>query len=558
MLFDYFQQLFAQVTNPPLDAIREEVVTSLQATIGPEGDVLNPVPESCHQIVLPQPILRNHELAKLVNLNPDDEVRGQARHARRSSAVCIRSPRAARVARALDDIRDAASKAIEDGARVLVISDRESNENLAPIPSLLSVGPAIHHHLVRQRTRTQVGLIVEAGDAREVHHMAMLIGFGAAAIKPLHRLPSRSRTCSTAGAGRHGPREGAVELHQGRRQGCAEGDVEDGHLHGGLLHRRAAVPGHRHLAGVLDEYFTGLTCPVGGIDLDDIAADVATRHQLAYLDRPTSGRTANSRSAGSTSGAARANTTCSTPTPCSSCSTPPAPGSTRCSRSTPRWSTTRVSGWPAARPAEVQDPKDAGAAHFHRRGGAGQRDRQAVLHRRDELRLDFRRGARDLAIAMNRLGGRSNSARAARPAAGSTVTPTVTGGAVRSSRWPPAVWCHQPHYLTNCTDIQIKMAQGAKPGEGGQLPGHKVYPWVAEVRHSTPGVGLISPPPHHDIYSIEDLAQLIHDLKNANPQARVHVKLVSEKGSAPWRPVSQGARRRGAHLRHDGGTGATR
>ncbi len=185
MLFDYFQQLFAQVTNPPLDAIREEVVTSLQGTVGPEGDLLNPTAESCHQIVLPQPILRNHELAKLINLDPDDEVRGH-QHGMRSAVIRCLYPVAKGgegLRRALDDIRDAASKAIADGAQILIISDRESNENLAPIPSLLAVS-AIHHHLVRERTRTQVGLVVESGDAREVHHMAALVGFGAAAINP--------------------------------------------------------------------------------------------------------------------------------------------------------------------------------------------------------------------------------------------------------------------------------------------------------------------------------------------------------------------------------------
>ncbi|MBU3750213.1 MAG: glutamate synthase subunit alpha, partial [Mycobacterium sp.] len=185
MLFDYFQQLFAQVTNPPLDAIREEVVTSISATLGPESDLLNPTPESCHQILLPQPILRNHELAKLVNLNPDDEVHGY-KHGMRSAVISCLYPVAKGgegLRRALDDIRDEASRAIADGARILILSDRESNPTMAPIPSLLSVS-AVHHHLVRERTRTQVGLVVEAGDAREVHHMAMLIGFGAGAINP--------------------------------------------------------------------------------------------------------------------------------------------------------------------------------------------------------------------------------------------------------------------------------------------------------------------------------------------------------------------------------------
>jgi glutamate synthase (NADPH/NADH) large chain len=185
MLYDYFQQLFAQVTNPPLDGIREEVVTSLTATLGPEHDLLNPTPASCHQILLPQPILRNHELAKLVNLDPDDEVNGY-KHGMRAAVISCLYPVAkggAGLRRALDDIRAEASKAIADGARILILSDRESNMNMAPIPSLLSLS-AVHHHLVRERTRTQTGLVVESGDAREVHHMAMLVGFGAGAVNP--------------------------------------------------------------------------------------------------------------------------------------------------------------------------------------------------------------------------------------------------------------------------------------------------------------------------------------------------------------------------------------
>ncbi|HTY29206.1 MAG TPA: glutamate synthase central domain-containing protein, partial [Mycobacterium sp.] len=296
MLFDYFQQLFAQVTNPPLDAIREEVVTSLQATIGPEGDLLNPTPESCHQIVLPQPILRNHELAKLVNLDPDDEVRGH-KHGMRSAIIRCLYPVAKGgegLRRALDDIRDAASKAIADGAQILIISDRESNENLAPIPSLLAVA-AIHHHLVRERTRTQVGLIVESGDAREVHHMALLVGFGAAAINPYMAFESISDMIdrgliggsAAGGAAQPIDREKAIANYV---KAAGKGVLKVMSKMG--ISTMASYTGAQLFQAigisqtVLDEYFTGLTCPVGGIDLDDIAADVAARHQLAYLDRP--------------------------------------------------------------------------------------------------------------------------------------------------------------------------------------------------------------------------------------------------------------------------------
>ena len=250
MLYDYFQQLFAQVTNPPLDAIREEVVTSLQGTVGPEGDLLNPNADSCRQIILPQPILRNHELAKLINLDPDVEVNGR-RHGLRSKVIRCLYPVAengAGLKAALDDVRAQTSAAIADGARIIILSDRESDEKLAPIPSLLAVS-AVHHHLVRERSRTKVGLVVETGDAREVHHMAALIGFGAAAINPYMAFESIEVMLDRGDFDGPRPRDGAEQLHQGRRQGRAEGDVQDGHLDAGLLHRRPAVPGRRRRRG---------------------------------------------------------------------------------------------------------------------------------------------------------------------------------------------------------------------------------------------------------------------------------------------------------------------
>ncbi|MCX6480572.1 MAG: glutamate synthase-related protein, partial [Mycobacterium sp.] len=287
MLYDYFQQLFAQVTNPPLDAIREEVVTSLSATLGPEGDLLHPTRESCHQILLPQPILRNHELAKLVNLNPDDEVNGH-RHGMRAAVISCLYPVAkggAGLRRALDDIRAEASKAIAGGARILILSDRESNMTMAPIPSLLSVA-AVHHHLVRERTRTQVGLVVESGDAREVHHMAMLIGFGAGAINPYMAFESISDMIDR-GVITGIDRDKALSNYiKAAGKGVLKvmskmGISTVASYTGAQLFQAIGIS-----QSVLDEYFTGLSCPVGGIDLDDIAADVSARHQLAYLDRP--------------------------------------------------------------------------------------------------------------------------------------------------------------------------------------------------------------------------------------------------------------------------------
>ncbi len=570
MLFDYFQQLFAQVTNPPLDAIREEVVTSLKGTVGPEGDLLNPTPESCHQVVLPQPILRNHELAKLINLNPDDEIHGR-KHGMRSAVIRCLYPVAKGgegLRRALDDIRDAASKAIAGGAQLLVISDRESNESLAPIPSLLAVS-AIHHHLVRTRTRTQVGLVVEAGDAREVHHMAALVSFGAAAINPYMAFESISDM-----------------IDRGVLGGSAAGGVIEG------IDREKALQNYIKAAGkgvlkvmskmgistlasytgaqlfqaigisqrVLDEYFTGLNCPVGGIDLDDIAADVATRHQLAYLDRPDERAHRELEVGGEYQWRREGEYHLFNPDTVFKLQ-----HSTRTGQYSIFKEYTKLVDDQSERMASLRgllkfkDPKEGG--------------RQAIsideVEPVSEIVKRFSTGAMSygsisaeahetLAIAMNRLGARSNSGEGGEATSRFEHDPNGDWRRSAIKQVASGRFGVTSHYLTNCTDIQIKMAQGAKPGEGGQLPGHKVYPWVAEVRHSTPGVGLISPPPHHDIYSIEDLAQLIHDLKNANPQARVHVKLVSENGVGT---VAAGVSKAHADVvlisGHDGGTGAT-
>ncbi len=286
MLFDYFHQLFAQVTNPPLDAIREEVVTSLQHTIGPEGDLLNPDEKSCHQIQLSQPILRNHELAKLVNLDPDVEINGRRLDLRSKVIRCLYpvAEGGAGLKAALDEVRSQTSAAIADGARIIILSDRESDETMAPIPSLLAVS-AVHHHLVRERTRTQVGLVVESGDAREVHHMAMLLGFGAAAINPYMAFESIEDMLDR-GVLENLDRETALRNYiKAAGKGVLKVMSKMGistlaSYTGAQLFQAVGISEE-----VLDEYFTGLTCPTGGITLDDIAADVAARHSLAFLDR---------------------------------------------------------------------------------------------------------------------------------------------------------------------------------------------------------------------------------------------------------------------------------
>ena len=561
MLYDYFQQLFAQVTNPPLDAIREEVVTSLQGTVGPEGDLLNPNADSCRQIVLSNPILRNAELSKLICVDPDHEIRGH-KHGLRAAVIRCLYP----VARggqglkeAVDDVRAKVSAAIRDGARIIVLSDRESNESLAPIPSLLSVS-AVHHHLVRDRTRTQVGLVVEAGDAREVHHMAALVGFGAAAINPYMAFESIEDMCDRGVITDITSDQAKANYTKAAGKGVLKVMSKMGistlaSYTGAQLFQAIGISQQ-----VLDDYFSGLHCPTGGIDLDDIAADVATRHALAYLDRPDERAHRELEVGGEYQWRREGEYHLFNPDTVFKLQ-----------------HATRTGQYSIFK--EYTKLVDDQSEHFaslrgllkFRTGDEALRPPVPIeeVEPASEIVKRFSTGAMSygsisaeahetLAIAMNRLGGRSNSGEGGESV--SRFDPDANGDWRRSAVKQVASgrFGVTSHYLTNCTDIQIKMAQGAKPGEGGQLPGHKVYPWVASVRHSTPGVGLISPPPHHDIYSIEDLAQLIHDLKNANPSARVHVKLVSENGVGT---VAAGVSKAHADVvlisGHDGGTGAT-
>jgi glutamate synthase (NADPH/NADH) large chain len=558
MLYDYFQQLFAQVTNPPLDAIREEVVTSLQGVIGPEGDLLSPDQNSCRQIVLQQPILRNHELAKLVNLDPDAEINGRT-HGMRTKVIRCLYPVAKGgpgLKAALDDVRAQASAAIADGARIIVLSDRESDEKLAPIPSLLSVA-AVHHHLVRERSRTLAGLVVESGDAREVHHMAALIGFGAAAINPYMAFESIEDMLD---------RKVIIGLDREKAlanyvKAAGKGVLKVMSKMG--ISTLASYTGAQLFQAVgisqlvLDEYFAGLTCPTGGIDLDDIADDVARRHALAFLARPEERAHRELEVGGEYQWRREGEYHLFNPDTVFKLQ-----HATRTGQYDIFKEYTNLVDDQSERMASLR-----GLLRF--RDGARPPVPLEEVEPASEIVKRFSTGAMSygsisaeahetLAIAMNRLGGRSNCGeggedvrRFERDENGDWRRSAVKQ--VASGRFGVT-----SHYLTNCTDLQIKMAQGAKPGEGGQLPGGKVYPWIADVRHSTPGVGLISPPPHHDIYSIEDLKQLIHDLKNSNPQARVHVKLVSEVGVGT---VAAGVSKAHADVvlisGHDGGTGAT-
>ena len=553
LLFDYFQQLFAQVTNPPLDAIREEIVTALGGTIGSESDLLNPAAISCRQIHLEQPILNNDELQKLVKVN-DDGTLPEFR------SVVI--PGLYHVAEggkglreALDTVRTQVSEAIDGGARLIVLSDRNSDRLLAPIPSLLLTS-AVHHHLVRERSRTKVGLIVESGDAREVHHMAALIGCGAAAVNPymafatIEDMHIRGELNGTP----------LAKLNANYVKAAGKGVLKVMSKMG--ISTLASYTGAQlfQVIGlsqeIVDEFFTGLQSQLDGIGLDEIAADVAARHKRAMNDRPEELAHRELEVGGEYQWRREGEYHLFNPDTVFKLQ-----HATRTGQYKVFKEYTKLVDDQSERLASLR-----GLFRF-------QSDRPSIsideVEPASEIVKRFSTGAMSygsisaeahetLAIAMNRLGGRSNSGEGGEDPR--RFTPDENGDFRRSAIKQVASgrFGVTSHYLSNCTDIQIKMAQGAKPGEGGQLPPHKVYPWVAEVRGSTPGVGLISPPPHHDIYSIEDLAQLIHDLKNANPQARIHVKLVSEIGVGT---VAAGVSKAHADVvlisGHDGGTGAT-
>ncbi|MCY7395124.1 MAG: glutamate synthase large subunit [Nocardioides sp.] len=553
LLFDYFAQLFAQVTNPPLDAIREELVTSLNGTIGPEANLLEPQPASCRQVVLPFPVISNDDLAKIRHINRDGDMPGFITHVARGLYDVEGGGTA--LAERIDAICREVSLAIADGARIIVLSDRHSTAELAPIPSLLLTG-AVHHHLVREKTRTQVGLLVEAGDVREVHHVALLVGYGAAAVNPYLAMESVEDLAREGYFVKTEPEQAVVNLVKALGKGVLKvmskmGVSTVASYTGAQIFEAVGLS-----QAVVDRYFTGTTSKLGGIELETIAEEVSRRHASAYprggilpahreliiggeyqwrrdgephlFDPETVFRLQHSTRAGRYDIFKQY--------------------TARVDEQSQRLMTLRglfrfkgahVTGRDAI-PIEEVEP----VSEIVKRFSTGAMSYGSISGEAHET----------LAIAMNQLGGKSNTGEGGEdaerlydPARRSSIKQVASGRFGVTSE-----------YLTNADDIQIKMAQGAKPGEGGQLPGPKVYPWIAKTRFSTPGVGLISPPPHHDIYSIEDLAQLIHDLKNANPAARVHVKLVSEVGVGT---VATGVSKAHADVvlisGHDGGTGAS-
>ncbi|EIC91325.1 glutamate synthase, alpha subunit [Candidatus Aquiluna sp. IMCC13023] len=548
LLFDYFTQQFAQVTNPPLDAIREEVVTSMTTSIGPVRNLLEANAEHAKQMVLDYPIIGNDELAKIKHIDRANNI-GKA--VTISCLYRVDDGPEALEAR-LEAICAEVDQALLAGATFIVLSDRDSNRELAPIPSLLSCS-AVHHHLIRNGTRMMAGLVIEAGDARDVHHVATLIGFGASAINPYLALETAEDLVfngTITGITMERSSKNMIKaLGKGVLKVMSKMGISTVSSYGGAQCFEAIGLSQE----LVDKYFTGTITKLGGVALPILHSEIAQRHAAAY------------------------------------------PMESANQDSTPL----DVGGemkWRRDGPPHLFNPETI----FKLQHSTSQKnyeifksytnavDDQAerlmtirgLFSLNKELRTPvpisevepvhsivkrFATGAMSmgsispeahetLAIAMNRLGGKSNTGEGGESV--ERLLDRERRSAVKqvaSGRFGVTSM-----YLTHADDIQIKMAQGAKPGEGGQLPPNKVYPWIAELRHSTPGVGLISPPPHHDIYSIEDLKQLIFDLKRANRAARVHVKLVSQFGVGT---VAAGVAKAKADVvlisGHDGGTGAS-
>ena len=554
LLFDYFAQLFAQVTNPPLDAIREELVTSLGGSIGPEHNLLDPGPSSCRQISLQFPVIDNDELAKIINVNADGDQPGFETHVVRGLFAIAGGGRSL-VAR-LEQIRSEVSSAINEGARIIVLSDRDGDAENAPIPSLLLTS-AVHHHLIREKTRTKVGLVVESGEVREVHHVALLIGFGAAAVNPYLAMESAEDLVRQGVITGITPEKAVRNLIKSLGKGVLKvmskmGVSTIASYTGAQIFEAIGLSSE-----VVDEYFVGATSRLGGAGIEIIAQETIKRHHIAY---PPGGEIPGAKKlqiGGEYQWRREGEPHLFDPETVFTLQ-----HATRSKRfDVFKRYTNRVDDqsrrlmtlrglfnfkYDLRKPIPIDEVEPA--SEIIKRFATGAMSYGSISQEAHET----------LAIAMNRIGGKSNTGEGGEDPDRNKAD---SNGDLRRSAIKQVAsgrFGVTSEYLVNADDIQIKMAQGAKPGEGGQLPGNKVYPWIAKVRYSTPGVGLISPPPHHDIYSIEDLAQLIHDLKNANNQARIHVKLVAEVGVGT---VAAGVSKAHADVvlisGHDGGTGAS-
>ena len=551
LLYDYFKQLFAQVTNPAIDSIREEIIMSLECYLGPEGNLLETTAQQAHRLLVPHPILTNEELAALKHIDH----RGW-----KSRTIDITWPKAegkAGLVRTLDRICQEAEQAIDDGDSLIVLSDRNIGPERVPVSMLLATG-AVHHHLIRTTKRTRIGIVIETGEAREVHQHCLLVGFGADAINPYLAFESLFQS----------QRDGLLpatldddKIVSAYRKGVAKGMLKVMAKMGiSTLHSYKGAQIFEAV-GLKDEVmqrcFVGAASRIQGVSFDILAEEALRRHALGYPPRESNGAKEL-----------------------------PNPGEFhwRAEGERHMWDPKAIADIQIAARTNSRDAYQQFAAHSDsdattrctlrgllklEEGAAGAPVPLEQVEPASEIVKRFCTGAMSfgsisaesheaLAIAMNRMGGKSNTGEGGEDPA--RFHPLANGDSKRSAikqvasgRFGVTIW-----YLTNADELQIKISQGAKPGEGGELPGRKVDDNIARIRHSTPGVGLISPPPHHDIYSIEDLAQLIHDLKNSNPSARVSVKLVSEVGVGT---VAAGVSK--AHADHiviagdTGGTGAS-
>ena len=545
-LSNYFKQLFAQVSNPPIDPIREELVMSLFTSVGGTKNILTATPQHCHQISMKQPVLRNEQLKKLKYISLPG-FRSQT-----LDTIFPASGEIGALEQAIDALCDQAEQAVRDGANILILSDRAFDKEQAPIPSLLATG-AVHHHLIRSGLRTQTSLVVEAGDVRETHHFATLIGYGAHAVNPYLALESIA-DIRNRGLLHHEAEE--EKLYKRYTKGITSGLLKIfskmgistlQSYHGAQIFEALGVSQQ-----VVDKCFAGTATRIEGVDFDDIAKETLIRHQLAFPSKPIINQL---EVGGVYQWKRRGEYHMYNPETIHLL----------------QQSTRRNNYQQYKKYAEAVNDRSRqqctlrGLLQFKQRQPVPLEEVESV----EEIFKRFATGAMSfgsisheahstLAIAMNRIGGKSNSGEGGEDEARFERKPNGDWECSAIKQVASGRFGVTSHYLANARELQIKMAQGAKPGEGGQLPGHKVDDWIGRVRNATPGVGLISPPPHHDIYSIEDLAQLIYDLKNANREARINVKLVASAGVGT---IAAGVAKAHADVvliaGHDGGTGAS-
>ncbi len=545
-LFNYFKQLFAQVTNPPIDPIREEMVMSMVSYIGTERNILAETPRHCHTLKLPNPIITNRDLEKLRRVAVGDFL------AMTLPTMFQTTDGEHGLRRALDALCRRASLAIQSGYTILILSDRGIDPDWAPIPSLLAL-TAVHNYLIREGSRTQVALILESGEPREVMHYALLIGYGASAINPYLAIETLEDMAKRGMLPEGVTAEKALyhytkSVNKGLLKVFSKMGISTLQSYRGAQVFEAIGLNKT----LVDEYFTGTQSRIEGVGLDVLSREAVMKHQAAF--HPMEGDT-ELPVGGSYAYRLRGEYHLLNPQTIAKM---------QHAIKTNNFATFK----------EYTDLMDEQSRHLCTLRGLFQFKKSKpvpiadvepateIVHRFATGAMSFgsisKEAHETLAIAMNRIGGRSNTGEGGEDEA--RFTPDANGDSRRSSIKQVASgrFGVTAHYLVNADELQIKMAQGAKPGEGGQLPGHKVDEVIARVRHSMPGVGLISPPPHHDIYSIEDLAQLIFDLKNANPKARISVKLVAEVGVGT---VAAGVAKAHADVvlisGHDGGTGAS-